>query len=286
MTAGHVGAITAALVVIAVGASTGQAQTYRTVGKSRLAQGEQDLRVRVEFAVGSFQLEPEPRGALYRARLVYDAERFEPTVDYDPADRTLRIELTGHDRRARLEELTNTKQRLHLSLGRAVPTSLELRFGATAADLDLGGLSLVDVSIHTGASRTTVRFSEPNAVPCRSLEFEAGAAEFTAEKLGNARCERLSFAGGAGEVVLDFGGAWGSQAILRASVKIGLGAVTLRLPRDLGVTVELNRLLVGFDRAGFVKRGSRYVSTNYERSAARLHLKVDAVIGDINVEWY
>lgn len=270
----------------AAGVSAVQAQTYRTVGNSRVAQGEEDLRIRVEFAVGNFVLGPDRRGALYRAQLVYDADRFEQQVDYDPSARALTIKITGHDLRARFEELKNTKQRLHLAVGNSVPTSLDLRFGAAAADLDLGGLSLVEMSIHTGASRTTVRFSEPNRVPCRSLQFEAGAAEFTAETLGNARCERLTFAGGAGDVVLDFGGAWTSAAMLRASVKIGFGAVTLRLPRDLGVTVELNRLLATFDGAGFVKQGPRYVSTNYERSTARLHLNIEAVIGDINIEWY
>jgi hypothetical protein len=262
------------------------AQSYRSVAVSRLVHGEQALQVGVEFVVGRFHLKPETRGQLYRAELLYDEHRFHPEVDYERADGRLSIRVTGDDFRAKLKGLKDSKQRLDLAVTPTVPLTLDLQFGAATAELDFGGLTLVQATIQTGASRTAVRFGTPNRTRCSSLEFEVGAAEFVVEGLGNARCEHVRFAAGAGEITLDFGGEWEPGTTSAVSIQIGLGKVRLRLPRTLGVTLELNRLLAGFDHAGFVKQGSRYISSDYEDADAHLRLSIEAVIGDIDVEWY
>ncbi len=262
------------------------AQSYHTVAASRVMQGEEALHVDVEFVVGTFTLVADARGALYRATLVYDDDEFSPDISYDAEERSLSIDVSGHGVASSIREFRNSKQRLDLGLAPSIPTTLALEFGAARADIDFGGLSLARASIETGASRSTVDFSTPNRIRCEALEFDVGAAQFTARNLGNARCARIGFSGGAGEVVLDFGGQWDPNVATEAFVEIGLGKVTLRFPKALGVTVSLDRLLAGFDRSGFVKRGDRYVSENFEEAQSKIHLRVEAVIGKIAVEWY
>ncbi len=40
-----------------------------------------------------------------------------------------------------------------------------------------------------------------------------------------------------------------------------------------------------FERSGFTKRGGVYYSSNYDSTAAKLRLDINAAFGDINVEW-
>jgi predicted membrane protein len=105
------------------------------------------------------------------------------------------------------------------------------------------------------------------------------------EGLGNARCREISLAGGAGSIVLDFTGAWTDAFRSDAEVVVGLGSLTLRLPEDLGVEVRMTRFLASFAKEGFERRGSRYVSPNYDRARAHVQLHVKAALGDIDVEW-
>ena len=110
--------------------------------------------------------------------------------------------------------------------------ALAVALGAVDGDLELGGLRLTDLDLEAGASRATVRFSQPNAARCRAATLSAGAAELSVLGLGNSRCERIAFEGGVGRVTLDFGGAWTSSSAV--TVKMALGEVALRLPREVG----------------------------------------------------
>jgi hypothetical protein len=260
--------------------------SYRTVTASRVPQAESGLDVHVEFAAGKFTIRPDAGDALYRVSLVYDDQHFEPVLSYDRDVPALEVGVTGNDVRSSLRELKQTRQQLDVALSPAVPVRLFVELGAANAELSLGGLSVREASIETGASRTTVRFAEPNRVSCDELRFELGAAEFDVLQLGNARCATVSLKGGAGRLTVDFGGAWSPDREHEVSVEIGLGGLTLRFPRELGVTVDLDRFLVAFDSEGFTKRGSRYVSTNYQRAGSRVALHVKAAIGTIDVEWY
>lgn len=257
------------------------AQSYRTLTLARQLQGEDDLRVEVEFAAGRLALAPGNASALYRARVVYDEDRVTPVTSYDARSRRLHIEVG----KGRLADGEWKGHELDLALSPAVPIRLDVAFGAAQAALDLGGLAVTRAAFRTGASETTVDFSQPNRATCERLEIKAGAAKLDVRGLGNSRCRRIEVAGGVGQLTLDFTGEWNADAPMRASVKLGLGDLTLRLPAEVGVSVDLTRLLVGFERPGLTKRGSRYYSENYDSASARLYLDIDAAFGDIKVEW-
>ena len=118
---------------------------------------------------------------------------------------------------------------------------------------------------------------------CDELSMEAGAAEFNAESIANANCARVVFHGGIGEVTLDFGGTW--RRSMTAEVAVGVGSLNLKLPRDVGVSVKLNRFLASFDGAGFEKRGNTYYSANFNRARYRLTLDVNAAFGGVEIAW-
>src|SRR5690606_9877859 len=193
------------------------AQDWRTVTSTRQIGDENLLRVDVEYGAGRLVIGTAPNGTLYRSRLRYGRNLFEPRTSYRNGALRIGVE-TGRIRGRNIEAGL-----LDLALTRDVPLELELRFGAADAELELGGLRIRSARISTGASRTELRVSAPNAETCRSLRLEVGAAKFTAIGLGNLNAERLTLEGGVGEVTLDFTGEW--RADMTADISMGLGAL-------------------------------------------------------------
>ncbi len=265
--------------------TSSDAQTWRTATATRQVRGEEQLDVSVQFAAGTFRLHPGEHTSLYRTDVRYDQDRFASETRYDAGHGRLVVKLTPDEKLRDVQHDRDNPQYLSLALSPIVPIDLTLEFGMANADLELGGLSLRQASLKTGASESLVRFSELNHVPCRELEIAVGAAELVVEGLGNSRCRQISVVGGAGSLVLDFTGAWIDSASSETAVAVGLGSLTLRLPEDLGVEVRMTRLLASFTKEGFERRGSRYVSPNYDQARAHVRLHVKAALGDIDVEW-
>lgn len=264
-----------ALLLLAPRAARGQ--DWHETSYARQASGESNLAVKIEYGAGKLDIAPAASGTLYRANLRYDADAFTPEVSY--ANSRLRFGMENGNVRGR-----NLKEgRLDLRLSPDVPLELDLAFGATDATVELGGLLVRHVNIQTGASRTVVSVSSPNEEECRLFEVEVGAASFEARNLGNLNAPRLTLQGGVGEVVLDFTGRW--QQDMNAGVEMGLGSLTLRLPRGLGVRIVKDGLLASFDSQGLTKRGDVYYSEDYDDATYKLALDLDAALGSIRVEW-
>ncbi len=268
-----------------IAAGPAAAQTWRTVTSARQLHGERALAVTVQYGVGRFRLGPAASGQLYRMELRYDEERFSPIRDYDPTAPSLRLGVRGREgtRVAFNPRRNDQAGSLDLGLTPDVPLALALDLGAVEAEIELGGLAIRRATYRTGASQTRLRWSRTNPIACEELSLIAGAAEFAAVELGNSNCARVRFEGGLGEVTLDFSGAWRNS--MTADITVGVGALHLRLPRDVGVAVTVNRFLASFDAAGFVKRGDTYFSSNYDTSRKRLTLTVTTSLGGIDVAW-
>jgi hypothetical protein len=172
---------------------------------------------------------------------------------------------------------------MKLRLSPDIPLDLKLEFGAVEADLELGGLHVASLDIETGASDTSLRFSQPNRSTCESLEISMGAAAFEAEGLGNAGCRRLSAEGGVGDLTLDFSGEWKTD--MTADITVALGSVTLVVPEDVGVRVEKNTFLADFTASRFEKRDGVHYSDNWESAERRLTIELQGAFGSFDIRW-
>lgn len=278
----------AAGVTAALGAGVGlllvvggaEAQSWRTVTTSRQLAGEESLDVEVSYGAGRFRVGPAEPGLLYRMQLRYDEEAFVPVNEYRGG--RLRLGTEGNGEGISLGRGRSGGE-LDLRLTRAVPMDLRLRFGAVRADLDLGGLSLTDLELSTGASESRIDVSEPNPVPMRRAELEVGAAEFTARHLGNLNAERIEIDAGVGEVTLEFTGEWRRDAAV--TVDLGLGALELRFPEGLGVKLEKDSFLTSLDAQRMVKRNDAYYSLGWDEAERKITVSVDAALGSVSVAW-
>jgi hypothetical protein len=261
-----------------------QAQTMRPFATFRQMHGETRLTARLEYAAGSLRLGPGQTGELYRMDLSYDNDRFVPLSDFDAPRGAVLLGLRASgDAGVRVVSRNQLEQVAAVAFSPRVDLSLEMNLGAVDAEVELGGLRINSLDLQTGASRSLVRFSQPNLSRCRRADFSAGAAELTIIGLGNSRCDDIGFDGGMGKVTLDFSGAWTSSA--RVQVKMAVGELSLRLPRKVGVRITMDKFLSSFEPVGFVRRGDAFQSPNYDRSQRHLDLELTTAMGGVKVEW-
>lgn len=265
-------------------AGAAQAQTMRPFSTFRQLHGETRLNARVEYGAGSLRVEPGQPGELYRMNLSYDQDRFVPVSDFDASSRTVVLGLRAAGQGGvRVVSGNQLRQLASIAISPRADLALDLTLGAVDADVELGGLRISDLELKTGASRATVRFSRPNGMRCRQARFSAGAAEVSVLGLGNSRCDEIEFEGGIGKVLLDFSGVWSSSA--HVAVKMAMGEITLRLPRQVGIRLVMDKFLSSFESAGLVRRGESFVSPNYDSAERRLNLDLTTAMGGIRVEW-
>jgi Cell wall-active antibiotics response 4TMS YvqF len=274
-------ALFSAAVVLAALPQPAHAQRgqLRSIDVSRQLHDSAALRVEVRYGAGRLGVRAATVPVLYRMQLSYLADRAEPVYAYYPETRTLRV---GVDRQRTRLPSDERQGELHLDLAPSVPVDLSLELGAVEADLDLSGLRVDALRVESGASDALVRFDTPNADRMRSLDLRVGAAGLRALRLGNANASEVRVQAGVGDVDLDFGGAWKQDVAL--SVQVALGSVRLHVPRDVGVRLEVDRLLASVDAGDLEKRGDAYYSDNWNRATRRLRITSKTTFGSLRFD--
>jgi len=272
------------VLVLLLWSGVAQAQSMRPFSTFRQLHGETRLTARLEYAAGTLRVGPAEGSQLYRMDLSYDDSRYLPVSDYDPQTGSVLLGLrAAGEGGVRVVSRTQLSQVADVALSPRANLSLALTLGAVDADVELGGLRVTNLSVKTGASRALIRFSQPNATRCQLAAISAGAAEVSVLGLGNSRCNEIEFEGGMGKVTLDFAGVWSTNS--QVEVKMAVGELTLRLSRNAGVRIRMDKFLSSFDPEGLVRRGQAFESPDYARTERHLDLDLTAAVGGVKVEW-
>jgi hypothetical protein len=271
---------TVALGLLLAAAAAGvRAQELRTYTSSRQLGDQVALDVRVTYGAGRFVVGPAPTGLLYRMNLRYDEELFDPVADFD--GKRLHLGVDAQDRHLRVGK--QERGELRVELAREVPMELALEFGAGRANMDLGGLSLTDLEVKTGATEASIDVSRPNPTVMERAKLEVGAAEFTARRLGNLNARRIEVNAGVGDITIDLTGDWRLDG--RVQINMGLGSLQLRLPEGLGVKLQEKTFLTSVDTQGLVKRGDAYYSLDFDQAQRHVTIDIQAAFGRIDIRW-
>lgn len=186
-------------------------------------------------------------------------------------------ELKGDDNHVDERQLT-------ARLTDALPLSLKIGIGAGRGNLDLTGLSIKSLKVSAGASSATLRCDEPNPISCETVTLESGVSKFSASHLTNLNFRKLKFSGGVGAYTLDFAGKLQQKAY--AEIDIGLGAITVYIPKDLPariITEDSWFSSVDVDDCYEKTRKNSYESENFEQSDRTLTIKIGSGLGSIKV---
>jgi hypothetical protein len=257
-----------------------QGQSWQTFTVERTTLPTADLSVIVRHHVGQISIRPARDSMRYRATLRYDARAVEPIYRYASDSGALRI--GTRERAGGKGSGARGSADLDLTLGTAGNLTIDVRAGAAETTLDLSGLPITTLTVSSGASDTKVRFDRPNPVRMKSLTLSTGAASIVADRLGNANAEEIVVRSAVGEIELDLSGTWQHDTELRA--ELALGALTIRVPADVGVHVQTSRVLASFSHSGLVPRDGAFVSENWETAARKLRIYAQTVVGFLTIE--
>jgi len=258
------------------------AQNWRTVESSRQLRDSAEHRVQVRYGAGRIDLAATNAPLLYSMTLRYDEASTTPLHRYDAESHALTLGVEGEKTRFSRNSDEKSRGEMRLSLSRVVPIDLSLDLGATKGTLDLGGLNLLSLRLDSGASDMQLDFSTPNRARMRSFDVDVGAASFEAHNLANANAAVIHVHGGVGSVDLDFGGSWTQDVSVGA--ELALGKLTLHVPHDVGVRVEVEKFLTSFDQQGLKKRGDAYYSENWDRAKYHLQVRAETTFGGIEID--
>jgi len=210
------------------------------------------------------------------------------SVDYTVRNRIGYLEITlgqdgeGKDDGIHLGNLGRGRWVLHFS--DAIPISFDIELGVGRGEFDMTGLQVKDLNLSTGASEVELNFSEQNSLEIENLTIESGVSRFDGHNLLNARFKNFHFQGGVGSYTLDFGGPLRSE--VQVDVEVGLGFVTLTLPREVGARVFYEKNWVSrldcdedFER----NEENEYLSTNYYRAPGKMNITLDSGLGSIKI---
>ena len=257
-------------------------QSWRTLESSRQLRDSAEHRVRVEYGAGTLAVSATSDPVLYSMVLRYDESLASALHQYDAERHALTLGLGDLSVRLSRHVRDQTLGEMRLALSRAVPMDLDFDLGATKATLELGGLSLRNLHINSGAGEAYVAFNAPNSTSMRSLDVEVGAATLQMRGLANANMQSMRVKGGVGTVDLGFDGQWSQDVAV--DVNLALGKLTMHVPPDVGVRVQTQRFVASFKHEGLSKRADAYFSENWDTARYRLRLHASTTIGGIEID--
>ena len=274
-------------VLLAASAHAAAAQNgprWRTVDVSRQLRDTIPARIRVQYGAGKLEVHGTTAPVLYSMHLRYDEARAAPLHRYDAEQRqaVLGLESFGRGIRVSSRDDDDESGELKLLLPNTLPLELDMELGGTLSVLDLGGLTLRALRLECGATDATLLFMSPNRTRMRELEIDVGAADFSAVHLANSNADQIRLRGGVGVVDLEFGGTWTHD--MSVTTRLAVGKLMLRVPTDVGVRLEVQRLATGFEHQGLEKRGDAWYSENYERAPHKLQLRAETFFGKIEIQ--
>ncbi len=248
----------------------------------------QRMEVNVEFGLGEIRLERGNPAKAVTGYIQYDEDYIRPKVEYEVKGSVAYFRLTTKSRHegwenVHMRDMESPESELYFTT--RVPLEIDFNCGLGEAVLDLGDLKVMDLNLDNGLGETTLDFSTPNGVELRRISVDNGLGELTAKNLSNARTERLKFDCGLGEADLDFGGE--ELRDMSVDVNVGLGSVTLRIPRGYNVEMEAEEsFLSTIDTRDMVQKGHGYYrSEDYDPDRPTLRITASVGLGSIDIKW-
>ncbi|NIS80622.1 MAG: hypothetical protein GTO14_10545, partial [Anaerolineales bacterium] len=221
-----------------------------TVDRFRVGSMQTDVKtievgnaetVRAEIRMGVGEIEISG-GAdeLMEAGFTYNVDELEPQVSYEVSGSTGRLVVEHRDVEGLpIGDYDDVRSEWVLRFNEDIPIDLRLTMGAAKGDIDLVGFNLT------------------------SLDFELGAGEGDLW-LGNSPIRSMDLQMGAGDFTLDMTAGW--EQDLNAEITGGVGKLTIYLPSDVGVVVDVTMGIAAVETRGMSKNGDTYTNDAYGES--------------------
>lgn len=247
------------------------------------------LHLTIELQEGEFTIQPGEPGSDIQVTGEYAPGLFELTEsqDTDPATGARRATVRFKSKAPMWVRIfggigdgDGNRPRLTVTIPRGMPLDLDLTTSMGRSDVDLGGLTLREVSVNAAMGEHRVDFQEPVAEGMRELRLSNSMGNLNVENLGNARANTVTASGSMGNVIANLGGAWTPGAEATLNFEQSMGELTLRVPSNVRLEADV--------RESGGERQSRPPDPTPpdDPSAPTLRLKVNSSMGETRIVRY
>jgi hypothetical protein len=248
----------ASLVIVFAASCTESVRTGPLVEESRSVDlgDAETVQAEIEMGAGKLSIAGGSRD-LMDAEFTYNVAEWKPVIEYS-------VTGTCGDLEVRMPSGQGVR------LGRGVKCEWDLSFNDDVS---------MDLYVELGAGESYLRLE---SLHLESLKLKTGAGAVFVGVGGSRALRNMEIETGAGAVNVDLAGEWGHD--LAAEISGGIGLVTLRLPVDVGVRVDVSKGIGMVNADDFIKRDGAYLNEAYGKSDVTISIEVETGIGAINLE--
>ncbi|KAA3653235.1 MAG: hypothetical protein DWQ10_18600 [Calditrichaeota bacterium] len=261
----------------------GQEEIIRKRHNYEFTPGE-NLELELEIDAAEVTLSPNPHESELSVYLEFSETAFDYDIDFDEHNHNISVNF--EKKHWMNDDDGEYKTEIEVLLPRTVLLDLDCRIKAGEIDMELGDLSLKRFALRTWAGEVMISFDQANRVSMRSLSLNTKVGETRLKKLGNARFRHAEINNGIGQLDVDFSGLVEEAT---ADVDLDIGATDIFIPEEVGVKLSVHKFLflsqVNIPHQ-LRKRGSYYVSDNYQDDEKSVLLKVKPGIGDLRISYH
>lgn len=263
-----------------------------TSSKSATGQSNRSnapLHLTIELQEGEFTIQPGEPGSDIQVTGEYAPGLFELTEsqDTDPATGARRATVRFKSKAPMWVRIfggigdgDGNRPRLTVTIPRGMPLDLDLTTSMGRSDVDLGGLTLREVSVNAAMGEHRVDFQEPVAEGMRELRLSNSMGNLNVENLGNARANTVTASGSMGNVIANLGGAWTPGAEATLNFEQSMGELTLRVPSNVRLEADVR------ESGGERRSRPPDATPPDDPRAPTLRLKVNSSMGETRIVRY
>jgi hypothetical protein len=229
----------------------------RTESETVEVGNAETVRADIRMGVGKIEISGGA-SELMEAEFTFNVDELEPRVSYDVSGTSGQLTVEHHRVEGfPLGEYEDVRSEWDLIFNDDIPIDMTLSLGAARGDIDLRGMALSSLNLEVGAGDGELWLGNS---PLRNLDVEVGA----------------------GKLMLDLVANW--ERDLDAEITGGVGQLTIYLPSDVGVIVDVELGIAAIDARGLKKDGNTYTNDAYGESEVTLRIEIEGGIGDILLE--
>jgi len=219
--------------------------------------GEADtLRADIRMGVGEIEI-AGGSDELMEAEFNFNVDELEPQFAYDVSGSKGELTIEHEDTNdIPVGDYDDVRSEWILQFNNDVPINMNLTLGASKSWLDFQDMALTNLNIEMGAGDAEIWLGDNDL---RELDIEMGAGELTIDMTGN----------------------W--EQDLSAEITAGVGHLTVYLPRDVGVVIEVEMGVASLETSGLDQDGSKYSNDVYGDSDVTLRLEIQGGVGRIEL---
>lgn len=259
------------------------------ISKNYPIDGLERADINITFGAGRIEINSASISDLYQGNFEYTET--EPDVQINRNGNFADVRIAQNEIRTQKDKKSDLKIRdfdnfsdnlWNITLTDKIPLNLNLELGASKSYLNLGGVKLENIKIETGLSKTDLDFSRVNPGILSSLVIDAGISKFTGTRLLNSRFKKFIFNGGVGDYLLEFDGAFKTEANI--DINVDLGSIKIIIPKSVPYRVRLEKsVLCNVEIDYHHRQDDVYYSEGYVKDKPALNINLDSGVGSVKL---